>query len=133
MDTGGYATQDEQDEQDEYDCTPPYGWQFLPITATEDVVPVPTTAVTSSDEDDHEVQVATSGALLNSYFYWEKDDRVYALADSERLKYEGNGAIPGFVCNFDGDFYRGNKLSWGRLEEVQEWVPRFDARNGSGL
>jgi hypothetical protein len=37
------------------------------------------------------------------------------------------------VCNLEGDFYKGNALEWGPLMEVQEWVPGFDARNGSGL
>ena len=95
---------------------------FVPVQVTDGMVLPPTITSATSDDDDEEVQECTSGVRLRNYFYWEQDGCVYALVGSERLKHEGSGAIPGFACNLDGDFYKGHALSWGPLMEVQGWV-----------
>ena len=73
-------------------------------------------------EYDDEVDRITSGSLLEEFFYYEVDDYVVALADSSTLKEAGDGALPGFVCNADGDFYNGNRLEYGCLSRLHEWV-----------
>ena len=71
---------------------------------------------------DSEVDRITSCCLLEEFFYYERDDWVVALADSHALKEAGHGAIPGFVCNEQGDFYYGNRLEYGCLSCLHEWV-----------
>lgn len=116
MDIEGYATQDET-------CELKAEHHFLPIDVRNGMVfPRPHVSRTTLLDYNDEVDKITAGVLLREYFYYEKDNCVYALADSERLKEEGDGAIPGFVCNEHGDYYKGNLLSYGPLMEVQEWV-----------
>ena len=119
MDIEGYATQDDA-------WSPKAEHHFLPIGVLNVVDGMvllsPHVSGTTSSDHDEEVDKITSGVLMREYFYYEKDDRVYALADSERLKEAGDGAIPGFVCNEHGDYYQGNLLSYGPLMEIQEWV-----------
>ena len=71
---------------------------------------------------DHEVDRITSGVLLQEFFYYVKDGRVFALDNSSTLKEKGDNAIPGFVCNVDGDFYDGNRLEYSCLSRLHMWV-----------
>ena len=112
MDVEGYQTQ----EDDVLD----HMHYFRPVDAACAAPPLAQDA--TNGDYSAEVDRILSGALLKEHFYYIKDDAVYALADSDYLKEAGDGAIPGFVCNSAGDYYKGHLLSYGPLMEIRAWV-----------
>jgi len=68
------------------------------------------------------IHVGPTEVFAPCHFYFEDGGRTYALEDSDTLKYTGDGAIPGFQCDFTGDYYKGHPLEYGTVTP-DEWVP----------